>query len=334
MRLELVTSVERLAELEPDWWELFRNAEASPFQSPAWLLPWLQAFTRDPALSTVAVHHQGKLQALLPLMALHYRGERLAGPIGMGLSDYLDVLVRRDANRATYDLITNGLREIASEVERISFEGVPHGSHLFDIARRSGRQVEAHGISSRLALGPSYLEYEASLPDAFKQELRRARADLEASGEVCIELADRASLDHALSALFALCTPQPEGDAVLADEMVRRFYRLAAPRLHSAGLLRLWLATRGERVVGAALILLGSSTACCYLTGQAKELGDSALSALLAARAIRDACELGKRSFDFLRDHQHKYDFLAEDAFTYRLSFSTAPHRSAVGAVS
>ena len=64
MRLELVTSVDRLAELEPDWWDLWRAAGASPFQSPAWLLPWLQAFTREPVLATIAVHEQGRLEAL------------------------------------------------------------------------------------------------------------------------------------------------------------------------------------------------------------------------------------------------------------------------------
>jgi CelD/BcsL family acetyltransferase involved in cellulose biosynthesis len=335
MRLELVTSVERLAELEPDWWELWRAAGASPFQSPAWLLPWLQAFTREPVLSTIAVHEQGRLEALFPLMALHYRGERLAAPIGMGISDYLDVIVRNDANRAVDELLSQGLRDVAREVERVKLEDVPHGSRLFNIAHRWGRSAEAHCVCPRLALGRSYPEYEGRLPPTLRQELEQGRTELEALGDVRFELADATSLERGLDALFALYAARPPGDAaVLADEAVRRFHRLAAPRLHSAGLLRLWLLMKGDRPLGAAEVLLGDS-ACCYMTGYDPEFGSRTLSALLAARTIRDAHELGKPSYDFLRGNDHyKYQFLAEDTFTYRLSLSAAAQRSEVGALS
>jgi CelD/BcsL family acetyltransferase involved in cellulose biosynthesis len=331
MRLELVTSVERLAELEPDWWDLWRAAGASPFQSPAWLLPWLQAFTHEPVLSTIAVHEQGRLEALLPLMALSYRGERLAAPIGVGISDYLDVIVRRGTGRAVDELISRGLREVAREVERIKLEDVPHGSRLFAIARSWGKSAEAHCVCPRLSLERSYTEYEERLPAALRRDLEQARLELEVLGDVRFELADATTLERALDALFTLYAARPPDSSVLADESVQRFHRLAAPRLHSAGLLRLWLLMKGDRPIGAAEILLGDS-ACCYMTGYDPEFGSRKLAALLAARTIRDAHELGKQSYDFLRGNDHyKYQFLAEDTFTYRLTLNgIATQRSEV----
>jgi CelD/BcsL family acetyltransferase involved in cellulose biosynthesis len=332
----LVTSVDRLTELEPDWWDLWRAAGASPFQSPAWLMPWLQAFTHEPVLATIAVHEQGRLEALFPLMAINYRGERLAAPIGMGISDYLDVVVRNGADRAVDELITKGLRDVSREVERVKLEDVPHGSRLFNIARRWGRSAETHCVCPRLALGASYSEYEGRLAPTLRQDLEQGRLELEALGDVRFELANATTLERALDALFTLYAARPSGEpTVLADEAVRRFHRLAAPRLHSAGLLRLWLLMQGDRPLGAAELLLGDS-ACCYMTGYDPEFGSRKLSALLAARTIRDAHELGKRSFDFLRGNDHyKYEFLAEDTFTYRLSLSAATtQRSEVGALS
>jgi CelD/BcsL family acetyltransferase involved in cellulose biosynthesis len=335
MRLELVTSVERLAELEPDWWDLWRAAGASPFQSPAWLLPWLQAFTREPVLSTIAVHEQGRLEALFPLMALSYRGERLAAPIGIGISDYLDVIVRAGADPAVDDLLSKGLSDVAREVERVKLEDVPHGSRLFGIAHRWGRSAEAHCVCPRLSLGASYAEYESRLASPLRQDLEQGRRELEALG-VRFELADATTLERALDALFTLYDARPPGEpGVLADEAVRRFHRLAAPRLHSAGLLRLWLLMKGDRPLGAAELLLGDS-ACCYMTGYDPEFGSRKLSALLSARTIRDAHDLGKPSYDFLRGNDHyKYEFLAEGTFTYRLSLNAiGTQRSEVGALS
>jgi hypothetical protein len=91
---ERIECEQRLRELEPDLWELWRSAlGATPFQSPAWLLAWYACFRLGP-LRCVAVRDKGRLVALAPFYvegAGH--GCRLL-PLGISVSDYLDVLVK------------------------------------------------------------------------------------------------------------------------------------------------------------------------------------------------------------------------------------------------
>src|SRR5205823_101312 len=82
-----------LRDLAAQWWELWRGVPAAtPFQSPAWLIPWYECFRPGP-LCCVAVYRQRKLIALAPFYfedGVH--GRRLL-PLGISISDNLDVLV-------------------------------------------------------------------------------------------------------------------------------------------------------------------------------------------------------------------------------------------------
>src|SRR5690242_1723114 len=94
------------AALEPEWWTLWRQSpSATPFQSPAWLLPWWRAFAPG-ELNGLAVRRSDRLIALAP----HYveagaRGRRVL-PIGISVSDYHDVLIDAEfAHRAASELV-------------------------------------------------------------------------------------------------------------------------------------------------------------------------------------------------------------------------------------
>jgi CelD/BcsL family acetyltransferase involved in cellulose biosynthesis len=93
---EIITDTDRLADLEPQWWELWRRIpDALPFQSPAWLLPWWQAF-RPGTLFTLATHRDGRLIGLAPGYIEDGPLGRRILPLGISLSDHLDVLVYPD----------------------------------------------------------------------------------------------------------------------------------------------------------------------------------------------------------------------------------------------
>ena len=85
--IRIIHRGEDLAALQPQWWQLWRRAAAPPFVSPAWLIPWWQIF-RPGELRSVAVLDGGRLIALAAL----YRDRGRLLPVGIALSDYLDVL--------------------------------------------------------------------------------------------------------------------------------------------------------------------------------------------------------------------------------------------------
>ena len=121
--------------LAPEWERLWRaTPAATPFQSPAWLLPWWDQF--GTGLPRVAVERQGGgLVGMLPLYLLDEPGGRKMLPVGAGTTDYLDpfgdpapllpaALARADGARQC-DLIE-----------------VPPGSALHGLAPPPGWQAE------------------------------------------------------------------------------------------------------------------------------------------------------------------------------------------------
>ena len=82
--------------LVPEWRVLWQKVpDATPFQSPEWLLSWWGCFGNE-ALFVLTAREDGQLIAVLPLYQFDEAGCRKLLPIGVSLSDYLDALV--DAN--------------------------------------------------------------------------------------------------------------------------------------------------------------------------------------------------------------------------------------------
>src|SRR4051812_44551080 len=93
MRIAYIGSEAEMRDLVPEWTALWRRVpDATPFQSPAWLLAWWRHFGTDaPRLLTARAGES--LVGVLPLYALAEPSIRKLLPIGIGLSDYIDALV-------------------------------------------------------------------------------------------------------------------------------------------------------------------------------------------------------------------------------------------------
>src|SRR5204862_1700452 len=89
---EVIGDIARLEALAPEWLELWRRSpNATPFQSPMWVLPWWRHFGSN-ELHAIAVRDAGKLAALAPLYIIREDSESLGLFLGTGISDYLDVI--------------------------------------------------------------------------------------------------------------------------------------------------------------------------------------------------------------------------------------------------
>ncbi len=97
IEIATITDKEGLARLRPEWEELWRrDPAATPFQSSAWLLAWWWFFgTSEPLILTARAG--GRLVGLLPLYLLRENKRRKLLPIGVGLSDYIELLRSPDA---------------------------------------------------------------------------------------------------------------------------------------------------------------------------------------------------------------------------------------------
>jgi CelD/BcsL family acetyltransferase involved in cellulose biosynthesis len=325
MQLEILTSPARLAELEPAWWELWRaSPRSTPFSSPAWQLPWLSRFARRAELCALCVRSAAGLEALLPLFAFRWRGERRAAPVGVGISDYLDVVLGASPPAEVLRLLKQGLELVARDVDCLELEDVPYASPLCELVRSvAGAGLERHGVCPVLGLAG----YAARLPRALRRSLSRGHRALASARIVAWHCADDSSIDPLLSALFELHTAlwnARGAPGVLGDPDVQSFHREAAPRLLRAGLLRLFVLEIEGSPAGALYVLQGRD-AYLYASGYRPELGHLGIGNLLIEHALADAGSSGKRRGDFLRGSEaYKYAWGAKDEITERISIRKA----------
>src|SRR3954454_7806777 len=96
LNVESIDSLQVLEALEPEWRELWqRDAAATPFEGPDWLLPWTRHLWGGGRLRILGVRDGRELVALAPLFFWGYGGcpEVIrVSFLGAGITDHLGML--------------------------------------------------------------------------------------------------------------------------------------------------------------------------------------------------------------------------------------------------
>ncbi|MBV9567782.1 MAG: GNAT family N-acetyltransferase [Hyphomicrobiales bacterium] len=307
-----------LASLATQWWELWKRCpSATPFQSPAWLLSWWEAFAPGDLLCSVASEN-GMLKALFPFyLEESESGPRLL-PIGISLSDYLDVLVDPRSPEAA-----QAAAEKMCEAHWLSwcFEDMPPGASAANLTLpgscRETLSVRQACPVIDLRGGP---DLEGCVPARRRRQLRRAKTIAAGFGQIRIFRCEKDSQQF-LDALFALHRArwrERDQAGVLADPRVQNLHEAALPRLAVAGLARCYILALDGRPVSAYYGFLDRGRAYAYLGGFDPAFSDASPGAILVGQAIADAIDEGAREFHFLRGREaYKYAWGAADRLNH-----------------
>lgn len=293
--MRTVYGLDSLRALEPAWWSLWHaDPAATPFHSPAWLLPWAAVFQPGSCCAVV-----GEGSFLLPLFTLD--GGRHVLPLGAGTTDWLGPLCTRLPDAPIPWPDTAALIDLPGLSTTTPPLQSPPGW------REEGGEGEPCPA----------LDLPAALPKSLRQNLRTARHRLDRLGKAAIHRVTGPDIPPTLDALFALHSArwQQDGDpGVLADPLVQAFHRQAAPRLDAAGLLRLYALELDGRIVAVLYGLSAKGRFHYYIGGHAPALAACSPGSLLLAHAIAEATAEGCTLFDFLRGREpYKYRWGATD---------------------
>lgn len=292
--------------LEPEWWDLWaRDPSASAFQSPAWLIPWREAFDAGES-RVLAVRHDTRLVALLPL----FRHEGRLLPWGAGTTDCLDGLVDPQLDPGE---LARATAELAEPVD------------LFQLCENSPlrRIAVPSGWGERCGDAEPCLDMRlpAVLSRNMAQNLRYYRHRLDRAG---IGRPERAGAE-VFEYLVELHGRRWQGrgqTGVLHDPRVLAWHRSAIPALDAAGLLRLYALCRDGRAVAVFYGLHAKGRTSYYLGGFDPDLEDLGLGTVLIGHAIEEAQREGAMAFDFLRGQEaYKSRWGATERPMYARSF-------------
>lgn len=291
-----------LPALEGEWAALWRRGRASPFQHPAWLLPWWAQFgTGSPRVGTLRAA-DGTLVGLLPLYELPE--ERKSLPMGAGLSDYQDALLDPEAPPGAAEALLAATLDCDLPCH---LPDLPPDAVLREVATPSG-------WSDILQLAdPCPVLLPDAVPATQRRKLRMARHRADRIGGYSV-IVDDPGLFADLVRLHGQHWRGRGEAGVLADPRVQAFHAAALPKLADAGLLRLRGLRFGETVTAVIYALQSFGRLLFYVSGfDAAHRFESPGTILLGA-LIDDAAARGVRELHFLRGAEpYKYAWGAID---------------------
>lgn len=326
-RTTIIEHDDDLRRLLPEWWALWsRTARATPFSSPAWLLPWWDAF-HPGELFTVAVRRDGLLVGFAPFYIEDGALGRRLLPLGIGVTDDLDVLIDGapvgEVGAAMVEAYSGrSVRWDSWSLEELAPDALALQLPVDALLERERVQ----SACPVLDLPPTLRDWDGTRAGrrwrkSWNRVTRHERVDVVA--------ADAATAGNLFEILVALHTRRWEAaglPGVLSDPAVLAFHRAAVPRLQASQLLRLSALAVEGRVVGAYYGFSHRGRAYGYLNGFDPSSGFDSPGTALLGHAIQSAITEGCTTFDFLRGQEdYKYAWGATDRWTVARQVRSAP---------
>ncbi|HKT59517.1 MAG TPA: GNAT family N-acetyltransferase [Gemmatimonadales bacterium] len=314
-RPAVATTIDELERLTPEWERLWRDCpSATPFQSPAWVIPWWRMFGRG-SLRVAMLWSEERLAALAPLQA-----DATVRLVGTGNSDHLDALCLPGAARELRDTLEE-LLAAEPRARGVDLVQLPPSSPLVELRLGSHSTTTPGEPCPVLPLPP---DAAATLEDAVPPKVvRRVVAERRRAarrGPLRVEWAEGAPIETALAIfddlvrLHSFAWAARGAPGLLADRHVVEFHRAVIRRAHPLGLVelcRLWI---GDVPAAAYYGLRDQRRAYYYLGGFDPELGAVSPGTLVVAAAIESARHRRAEAFDFLRGQErYKYRWGAVD---------------------
>jgi CelD/BcsL family acetyltransferase involved in cellulose biosynthesis len=336
LRTDELTTLAELEALRPEWSTLWRGvADASPFQSPEWLVPWWRSFGDTAGELAVLAMRAGSTNELVGVLPLYLHppggGGRTLLILGAGNSDHLDPLFRPDI---ALPCVEAALAEIAGWRGRWTdgaLQQLRAGSPLLRARAPRGLVVERARAEPCVVVTLRRPSTGASSPPTGPLWERllylRRRATREARPR--IEDARPDTVADAFDLLVRLHESRwrVRGEpGVLADPAARSFIRAASAALLAAGMLRLHLLYLHDEPAAALLAIAGRRSVAYYIGGFDPVHRHLAPGTLLVGHAIEAAARDGAWEFDFLRGAEpYKYRWGAVDRPTFQLLLRHRP---------
>lgn len=332
------TSLEPLRAAAPEWRSLWlEDQNATPFQSPEWLLSWAHHF--EPSdLRTIMVYDRGILAAILPF----YRHldsqteERQLLLLGAGTSDYLDGVYSPSCTdshiRAALSLIC-----YEDNWDTLRVFQLREGSRLRQVLEQMPlpglRRVGAESCS-RIPAVPL-----DGLPRSIRDQAKYYRNRAMRQGNLELIVAGEKDWSAAFNALERLHTSRWHNSGqpgLLADNGVIAWHREALPLLLRDGMLRLFtLSLDGEPIAVLYSLLDPPSrsprTQYFYMTAFSIHHADLRPGTVLMALVTEHAANEGVQIVDMLRgDEPYKRLWHPNKLPTYGFSMPNLKRSSSI----
>ena len=306
MRFQLITQIEELEQLSEPWREL-AHACACPAALPGWQLAWWRHLAPQGArLRTVAVFEQERLVGLAPFFV--NPGRRVDYRLlGAGTTHRISPLAVPGREHEIASLVAQALAGSSPRPDLIAFEGVDVASpwpqffvESWPGRSRPWRYVASVHAAPVIDLEVGFEKWLAARSRRFRQQIARARRQLDMEGGSIALALEPAAVEHAMRAFNDLHFRywQKRGGSSLGEN-VPALLAEAAANLVGRGEMRIWVIELGGRPLCVFVFLAAGGETMCFNSGFDESRGDLKPGLLALFAAVEDAFARGERRFDF-----------------------------------
>jgi len=327
------------SEIEPDAWNALASASVSdsPFARQEYLEQWWR--TRgggewvDSHLVLISAAESGRLMGIAPLFTATHEGRPTLLLVGsIEISDYLDLIVRRDDERRfvagllDYLARTPELASLPLDLYNIA-DSSPTLVILREAAAERGWRYdeEAFRPAPQISFTGDFQAYLAQLDKKQRHEIRRKmrRAGEEPYAAKLELLRDPAELEGAIDSFLELMVHDEEKARFLTPGMREHMRSLMRLAWHAGYLWLAFLRVQGNRAAGAFNFDYRNRL-WAYNSAVNRRFLSLSPGWVLLAHQIKWACEHGRAEYDFMRGGEgYKYLFGAKPRDVMHIRLST-----------
>ena len=314
-RLEVVSTLPRLRELEPPWsQQVSAWQESTPFQLPEWLLTWWDHFGSGD-LQTLVAWKEDIIVGLVPCFRHVWQNARQLTLIGSGITDYLDPFIANEHADLTVEKLGAYLME--AEFDLCDWQDLSATSPLLSLTQSEQLNVSVapETVCSEVELDGDFDGYWQNRSSEMRRNVRRYGEKAERAGPLRFDV-DCNATPESLDALFALHTARwrsrGESGMVEANHSAQ-FMRAVSSVLARRDIVRLFTLRWCERVVAAILAFSWKGKLYGYFSAFDPEHEHLGFGRILLSHCIRYAYQTGHTHWNFLRgDEPYKKSWGAQ----------------------
>jgi CelD/BcsL family acetyltransferase involved in cellulose biosynthesis len=308
LEVEILDSIESLKHLESEWHHVWQcDPEATPFQNPAWLVPWTSHLWGGGKLRILALRKATRLAAVAPFFIWGFgaRSEVLRlSFLGSGVSDYLGMTSVPEYRAEASEAVIRWVADPGAEWAEADLQELRPGSALLQAASLVRAEVRECSVCPVLKLRTTFADQLAEVRPAFRRSLRTADKRLHAAGKVEFVRGDTHNHKDLLNRLFDLHAKRWEErdqSGMFSTESLCAFHRELTDGTCLNGMLRMYGLTLNGQYLAVQYNLAAKGRTYAYQAGFDPAHGKASPGAVLLAYSIREAIAEGAREFDFLR---------------------------------
>ena len=306
----VVEDMRTFAALEEEWEELYwQDPRATPFQSWAWLYSWWESYRGGYGLRIITLRNdEGLLVGLMPLMLRRNRlGFGRLMFLGTGMSDYLDVLVRRGWEAEVAKAGAGAIQGFG-DWQVADLWDVRPGSAAWDIfGGWSAPKTHLRLFGCPVIDARPWEELLASLSRNHRSTVRRTLRQAEADG-VRTKLASPEEAGRAARRLVDLHRQAWQGRDIGPEHLTQRFetrLEAASSRMTARGLAGVSEFWRDGEVIATQLLIFGKDFIGEHITGANQEtLKRYQISSLFMHDAFNAVLKRNDSYLDLLRGEE------------------------------